>query len=120
MPVCDETCRKKPRAIPDVYELSNSSITAACPFLLQPTECVPVWPKYPRSSTWHRPVVHRAIPHQEYLPLLFFERAKRALEARDVYDNFLKLLNMYTPDIFELKTVIIRAEKFLADDMLHA
>jgi paired amphipathic helix protein Sin3a len=58
--------------------------------------------------------------HQEELPLLFFERAKRALEARDVYDDFLKLLNMYTRDIIDLKTLVVRAEKFLADDTLHA
>jgi paired amphipathic helix protein Sin3a len=50
--------------------------------------------------------------------LLFFERAKRALEARDVYDDFLKLLNMYTRDIIDLKTLVVRAEKFLADDGL--
>ncbi|KAF8506517.1 hypothetical protein F5888DRAFT_1642843 [Russula emetica] len=58
--------------------------------------------------------------HQEEVPLLFFERAKRALEARDVYDDFLKLLNMYTRDIIDLKTLVVRAEKFLADDTLHA
>ena len=61
-----------------------------------------------------------ASSHQEELPLLFFERAKRALEARDVYDDFLKLLNMYTRDIIDLKTLVVRAEKFLADDALHA
>jgi len=60
-----------------------------------------------------------ATSHQEELPLLFFERAKRALEARDVYDDFLKLLNMYTRDIIDLKTLVVRAEKFLADDALH-
>jgi paired amphipathic helix protein Sin3a len=58
--------------------------------------------------------------YQEELPLLFFERAKRALEARDVYNDFLKLLNMYTRDIIDLKTFVVRAEKFLADDTLHA
>jgi len=51
---------------------------------------------------------------------MFFERAKRALEARDVYDDFLKLLNMYTRDIIDLKTLVVRAEKFLADDTLLA
>ena len=52
--------------------------------------------------------------------LMFFERAKRALEARDVYDDFLKLLNMFTRDIIDLKTLVVRAEKILADDMLLA
>ncbi|KAI0308364.1 hypothetical protein B0F90DRAFT_164360 [Multifurca ochricompacta] len=52
--------------------------------------------------------------------LMFFERAKRSLEARDVYDDFLKLLNMYTRDIIDLKTLVVRAEKFLADDVLLA
>jgi paired amphipathic helix protein Sin3a len=51
---------------------------------------------------------------------MFFERAKRALEARDLYDDFLKLLNMYTRDIIDLKTLVVRAEKFLADDALLA
>ena len=51
---------------------------------------------------------------------MFFDRAKRALEARDVYDDFLKLLNMYTRDIIDLKTLVVRAEKFLADDTLLA
>jgi histone deacetylase complex regulatory component SIN3 len=44
---------------------------------------------------------------------MFFERAKRALEARDVYDDFLKLLNMFTRDIIDLKTLVVRAEKIL-------
>lgn len=57
---------------------------------------------------------------QEELPGIFFERAKRVLEARDVYDDFLKLLNMYTRDIIDLKTLVVRAEKFLADDTLLA
>jgi len=52
--------------------------------------------------------------------LMFFERAKRALEVRDVYDDFLKLLNMYTRDIIDLKTLVVRVEKFFADDTLHA
>ncbi|KAI9508370.1 hypothetical protein F5148DRAFT_1013734 [Russula earlei] len=59
-------------------------------------------------------------PASQQDELMFFERAKRALEARDVYDDFLKLLNMYTRDIIDLKTLVVRAEKFLADDALHA
>ncbi|KAI0275262.1 hypothetical protein BC834DRAFT_840132 [Gloeopeniophorella convolvens] len=52
--------------------------------------------------------------------LAFFERAKRALEARDAYDDFLKLLNMYTRDVVDVKTLVVRAERFLADDALLA
>jgi len=59
-------------------------------------------------------------PTSQQEELMFFERAKRALEARDVYDDFLKLLNMYTRDIIDLKTLVVRAEKFLADDALIA
>jgi paired amphipathic helix protein Sin3a len=58
-------------------------------------------------------------PTSQQEELMFFDRAKRALEARDVYDDFLKLLNMYTRDIIDLKTLVVRAEKFLADDTLH-
>ncbi|KAH9964149.1 hypothetical protein BC827DRAFT_1356668 [Russula dissimulans] len=59
-------------------------------------------------------------PTSQQEELMFFERAKRALEARDVYDDFLKVLNMYTRDIIDLKTLVVRAEKFLADDALLA
>jgi len=31
-------------------------------------------------------------------------------KSRDVYDDFLKLLNMYTRDIIDLKTLVVRVE----------
>ncbi|KAF8274279.1 hypothetical protein EI94DRAFT_1768822 [Lactarius quietus] len=64
--------------------------------------------------------VQQGGPSSPQNELMFFERAKRALEARDVYDHFLKLLNMFTRDIIDLKTLVVRAEKILADDMLFA
>ncbi|KAI0718857.1 hypothetical protein C8T65DRAFT_637162 [Cerioporus squamosus] len=50
--------------------------------------------------------------------LLFFDRAKKALEGGGTYDEFLKLLNMFSRDIIDTKTLIDRAEVFLGDGEL--
>ncbi|KDQ63138.1 hypothetical protein JAAARDRAFT_119201 [Jaapia argillacea MUCL 33604] len=52
--------------------------------------------------------------------LMFFDRAKKALESEGTYDEFLKLLNLFSKDIINTKTLIERAEAFLGDgDLLH-
>ncbi|KAI0053407.1 hypothetical protein FA95DRAFT_1592176 [Auriscalpium vulgare] len=50
--------------------------------------------------------------------LMFFDRAKRHLEARDTYDDFLKVLNMYSKDIIDLKQLVTQVEIFLGDGEL--
>ncbi|KAI0066497.1 hypothetical protein BV25DRAFT_1868189 [Artomyces pyxidatus] len=50
--------------------------------------------------------------------LMFFDRAKKMLEGRETYDDFLKLLNMYSKDVIDLKQLVIRAEAFLGDSDL--
>ncbi|KAI0639840.1 hypothetical protein C8Q77DRAFT_1083126 [Trametes polyzona] len=52
--------------------------------------------------------------------LLFFDRAKKALENGGTYDEFLKLLNLFSRDIIDTKTLIDRAEIFLGDGDLMA
>ncbi|KAI0375440.1 hypothetical protein BV20DRAFT_960592 [Pilatotrama ljubarskyi] len=52
--------------------------------------------------------------------LLFFDRAKKALESGGTYDEFLKLLNLFSRDIIDTKTLVDRAEIFLGDGDLMA
>lgn len=52
--------------------------------------------------------------------LLFFERAKRTLESRDTYDEFLKLLTLYSKDIIDAKTLVDLSQVFLGDGDLLA
>jgi paired amphipathic helix protein Sin3a len=50
--------------------------------------------------------------------VLFFEHVKKLLSVRDAYDDFLRLLNLYTTDVIDTKTLIRRAERFLGDGEL--
>ncbi|KAF5385000.1 hypothetical protein D9615_001214 [Tricholomella constricta] len=47
--------------------------------------------------------------------LLFFDRAKKSLESREMYEDFLKLLSLFSKEIIEIKTLIERAHVFLGD-----
>ncbi|KAF9059889.1 hypothetical protein BDP27DRAFT_1385647 [Rhodocollybia butyracea] len=47
--------------------------------------------------------------------LMFFDRAKKTLENREVYEEFLKLLNLYSKDIIDVKLLITRATVFLGE-----
>ncbi len=46
---------------------------------------------------------------------LFFERAKKALDSGGTYEEFLKLLNLFSRDIIDMKTLVERSEVFLGD-----
>lgn len=52
--------------------------------------------------------------------LAFFDRAKKALESREMYDDFLKMLNMFSREIIDARTLIARAQTFLGDTELYA
>ncbi|KAL5494648.1 hypothetical protein ACEPAI_109 [Sanghuangporus weigelae] len=52
--------------------------------------------------------------------LAFFDRAKKALESREMYDEFLKLLNLFSREIIDARTLIARAEAFLGGGELYA
>lgn len=47
--------------------------------------------------------------------LLFFDRAKKALENREIYEEFLKLLSLFSKDVIDSKTLIEHAQVFLGD-----
>jgi paired amphipathic helix protein Sin3a len=72
------------------------------------------------------PLPHMAmlpVPHPIQTPpdeLLFFERAKRTLESKDAYEEFLKLLTLYSKDIIDAKTLMDLSQVFLGDGDLLA
>lgn len=51
---------------------------------------------------------------------MFFERARKALEGRDVYEDFLKLLALFSKEIIDTKTLVQRSEAVLGDGDLFA
>lgn len=52
--------------------------------------------------------------------LLFFDRAKKSLENREIYEEFLKLLSLFSKEIIDLKTLVERTKVFLGDGDLMA
>lgn len=54
------------------------------------------------------------IPPQD--ELLFFDRAKQVLENRDTYDDFLKLLSLYSKDVIDTKTLVEKVEDVFMGD----
>ncbi|KAF9469764.1 histone deacetylase complex, SIN3 component [Collybia nuda] len=52
--------------------------------------------------------------------LLFFDRAKKSLESREMYEDFLKLLSLFSKEIIDIKTLIDRTHAFLGDGDLLA
>ncbi|KAG6845379.1 hypothetical protein H0H87_010488, partial [Tephrocybe sp. NHM501043] len=98
-----------------------------------------VQPNSPQIPSIHAlPVQPSPLPNQHALPstssthamsgssgpptdnnkLLFFDRAKKSLESREMYEDFLKLLNLFSKEIIETKTLIERANVFLGDELL--
>ena len=61
-------------------------------------------------------------PSQSQVPdeFAFFERVKKTLEARECYDDFLKLLDMYTAEIIDTQTLVKMAEPLLTESDLYA
>jgi paired amphipathic helix protein Sin3a len=45
----------------------------------------------------------------------FFERVKKTLDNRETYDEFLKLINMFTQDIIDMRTLLDKATYFLGE-----
>jgi len=52
--------------------------------------------------------------------LLFFDRAKKSLESREIYEDFLKLLDMFSKDIIDAKTLVGQTNVFFGDGDLLA
>lgn len=59
--------------------------------------------------------------HPHHMPdypanqLLFFDRAKKSLENREVYEEFLKLLSLFSKEIIDVQTLVERSKVFLGD-----
>lgn len=77
----------------------------------------------------HYPMMHPSQHHQMQqaymqpgapLPpqdeLLFFDRAKKVLENRETYDDFLKLLSLYSKDVIDTKTLVDKVEDVFQGD----
>ena len=47
--------------------------------------------------------------------LIFWDRIKKALEPTGTYDDFLKLLNLYSSEVLELQALVEQADRFLGD-----
>lgn len=52
--------------------------------------------------------------------LHFFERVKRAVDNRETYTEFLKLVNLFTQDIINTTRLVREARSFLGDGELMA
>ncbi|KAF8527835.1 hypothetical protein BU17DRAFT_73529 [Hysterangium stoloniferum] len=48
----------------------------------------------------------------------FFERVRQFLDNRETYDEFLKLLNLFTQGLVDLRALVMQANSFLADSDL--
>ena len=48
----------------------------------------------------------------------FFERVKQFLDSRETYDEFLKLLNLFTQDVVDLRTLVVQTANFLGESEL--
>ncbi|TBU34473.1 hypothetical protein BD311DRAFT_649726 [Dichomitus squalens] len=96
-----------PYQVPPSPQLVNMHIQQASTPMHQPVHPHPIHPPSPGPMG--------AAPSNTQDELLFFDRAKKALEGGGTYDEFLKLLNLFSRDIIDTKTLVDRAEVFLGD-----
>ncbi|KAF9531885.1 hypothetical protein CPB83DRAFT_760648 [Crepidotus variabilis] len=93
----------------------------------QPPSPPPI-PAYTQNQTQHPS--HPPLPHSssgtgaEFQSnpsagkLLFFDKAKKHLENREVYEEFLKFLDLFSRDILDLTTLVERSKVFFGDGEL--
>ncbi|CAL1708555.1 unnamed protein product [Somion occarium] len=79
----------------------------------------------PRRSHAHQVVQHPAPPPPPASPYdrydsQFFDRVKRALDHRETYNEFLKVVNLFTQDIIDTAQLVRESRKFLGDGELLA
>ncbi|PPQ82593.1 hypothetical protein CVT25_007107 [Psilocybe cyanescens] len=78
-------------------------------------------PSSPRRST------HQILPPQELAPRVppvndktqFFDRVKRALDNRDLYNEFLKLANLFAQDYIDTARLVKESRNFLGNTELY-
>ena len=49
---------------------------------------------------------------------MFFDRVRRLLDSRDVYNEFLKVINLFTQDIIDMRQLVEQAYTFLGESDL--
>ena len=54
------------------------------------------------------------VPQDE---MRFFDRVRRALPSREVYNEFLKLVNLFTQEIIDMPRLVHQAAPFLPDEL---
>ena len=74
-------------------------------------------PPPPHTYSAGPPPPHSQHHMQDYPAnqLLFFDRAKKSLENREVYEEFLKLLSLFSKEIIDVQTLVERSKVFLGD-----
>ncbi|GJJ10538.1 hypothetical protein Clacol_004765 [Clathrus columnatus] len=77
------------------------------------------------QAQFHPPIQHPS--HLHYQTQLetqilqdstFFDRVHHFLENRETYDEFLKLINLFTQELINLRTLVFQAKSFLGDSDL--
>lgn len=53
-----------------------------------------------------------------YNEMQFFERVQLAIDNRDVYNEFLKLINLFTQEIIDMRRLIEQSRTFLGEELL--
>ena len=62
------------------------------------------------------PPLPHPIPEPQHLDdNTFFERVRDFLNNRETYDEFLKLVNLFTQDVIDLRTLVHQATNFLGE-----
>ena len=60
--------------------------------------------------------IPNGVPPAAQEELAFFDRAKKFLDQRDAYEDFLKLLNLYTKDILGIKDLVLKVDELFNGD----
>ncbi|KAH7886015.1 hypothetical protein F5I97DRAFT_1877064 [Phlebopus sp. FC_14] len=108
---------------PDSPQFASYGLPPASPPLpvhsgaLSQSHVMPPPPPHVAMIHGAQSILHPLHPSVQSPPdeLLFFERAKRTLESRDTYEEFLKLLNLYSKDVIDAKTLVDLSQVFLGD-----
>ncbi|KAI0032163.1 hypothetical protein K488DRAFT_50553 [Vararia minispora EC-137] len=77
-------------------------------------------PTPPHHALPPPPPQHTGLPPAAHPPsdeLTFFDRVRRALEARETYDDFLRLLALYAQDVLDTRALVTRADALLPPDL---
>ena len=60
--------------------------------------------------------IPNGIPPAAQEELAFFDRAKRFLDQREAYEDFLKLLQLYIRDVLGIKDLVLKVEELFGGD----